>query len=143
MKIYRAMFLVLASGLIGACQTNLPTTVEKQGTEYKVTKNSLVLNSHIKVVERSTRLKNDLLEAQVRGQNVSSKDVQFEYRFIWLDKDGIRIDSEMSIWKPLALHPKEAAFMSGIAPTPEAKDFLMSIRFAQQGARWGAKEGEK
>jgi len=135
MKAFGIVGLVLA--MLGAgCTSSAPTTIEKQGAEYKVTANSMVLDNHIRVVERSTRITNGLLEAQVRGQNITGKDVQFEYRFVWLDKDGMKIDTEMSVWKPLALHAKEIAMMSGLAPTPEAVDFLMSVRFAQSSTRW-------
>ena len=136
MKIYGIMAAVLAMTLVSGCYSSAPTTVEKQGADYKVIANSLLLNNHIRVVERSTRLVNGLLEAQVRGQNVKDKDVQFEYRFVWLDKDGVRLDTEMTTWKPLALHAKEVALMTGIAPTPEATDFLMAVRFAKQSKRW-------
>ena len=136
MRIFGILGAVLAAGLMGGCLSSAPTTVEKQGSEYKVIANSLLLNNHIRVVERSTRLVNGLLEAQVRGQNIKGKDIQFEYRFVWLDKDGVRLDTEMTTWKPLALHAKEVALMTAIAPTPEATDFLMAVRFAQQSSRW-------
>lgn len=136
MKIYGISVALLGSVLLGGCLSSAPTTVEKQGSEYTVVANSLLLNNHIRVVERSTRLVNGLLEAQVRGQNVKKADVQLEYRFVWLDKDGIRMDTEMTTWKPLALHAKEVALMTGIAPAPGAVDFLMAVRFAQQSKRW-------
>ena len=126
----------LALGLFSGCMTSGGTDVDKSGGTYRVTANSMLLNNYIRVTERSTRLVNGLLEAQIRGQNVKNKDVQFEYRFVWLDSDGIRLDTEMSIWKPLALHAKEQAFMTGVAPTPDAVDFLMTVRFAQKSSRW-------
>jgi len=121
---------------VGCVSTGGSTTIEKQGEEYIVTANSLLLNNHIRVVERSTRVNNGLLEAQVRGQNLKDKDVQFEYRFIWLDADGVRLDTEMSTWKPLSLRAKDVALMTGLAPMREATDFLMAVRFAQQSSRW-------
>jgi uncharacterized protein YcfL len=122
--------------LVGGCLSSAPTTVEKHGSEYKVIANSLLLNNHIRVLERSTRRVNGLLEAQVRGQNIKGKDVQFEYRFVWLDQDGIRIETQSSTWKPMALHAKEIALMKGMAPSPEATDFLMAVRFAHKSTRW-------
>lgn len=136
MKFHLMFGLLLALALTGGCVSSAPTTVEKQGAEYTVIANSLVLNNHIRVVERSTRLVNGVLEAQVRGQNIKSKDIQFEYRFVWLNQDGIRLDTGMTVWKPLSLHAKEVAMMTGMAPTPEATDFLMAVRFAQQSRRW-------
>lgn len=136
MTILRSLIALLIVVLAGGCFSSASTTVEKRGAEYKVTANSLLLNNHIRVVDRSTRRENGLLEVQVRGQNVKGKDVQFEYRFIWLDEDGIKLDTQMTTWKPLSLHAKEEAFMTGIAPTPEATDFLMAVRFAHQATRW-------
>ena len=126
------MVVVATSG----CISSAPTEVEKRGAEYYVTVNSLILDNHIRVTERSTRRTNGLLEAQVRGQNVSMKDVQFEYRFIWLDAEGVQVDTGSSTWKQISLHAKESAFMSGICPSPDATDFLMSIRFVHQSTRW-------
>ena len=136
MRNYGIIGATFVAVLAGGCFSSTSTIVEKQGTEYRVIANSLLLDNHIRVTERSTRLTNGLLEAQVRGQNIKSRDVQFEYRFIWLDADGVRLDTEMSIWKPLALSGKEAAFMTAIAPTADATDFLMAVRFSQQSTRW-------
>lgn len=126
---------MLAVAMTG-CLSAAPTEVEKRGDVYTVTVNSLLLDNHIRVTERSTRRTNGLLEAQVRGQNVSRQDVQFEYRFIWLDADGIRVDTGSSTWKQISLHAKESAFMTGICPSPDATDFLMSVRFVHQSTRW-------
>jgi uncharacterized protein YcfL len=127
--------------LLGGCvATSSSTTVEKSGSEYKVTVNSLVLDNHIRVTERSASRPDGLLKAQVRGKNMKAKDIQFEYRFIWLDADGMRIDTGMSIWKPLLLSGKEDAFMVGIAPTPQAVDFLLGVRFLQSSTRWQGEE---
>ena len=136
MKIYSMLGAILVVAIGGGCISSAPLTVEKMGPAYKTTVGSLLLNNYIRVTERSTRIVNGMLEAQVRGQNVKDKDVQFEYRYIWLDRDGIRIDTQMSTWKPLALHAKEVALMNGVAPTPEATAFLMSVRFAHQTKRW-------
>ena len=130
------LICVMVTATMVGCISTASTDVEKTGAEYKVTVNSLLLDNHIRVTERSTKRTNGLLEAQVRGLNVSRKDVQFEYRFIWLDSSGIRIDSEMSQWKQMPLHSKESAFMTGIAPTPDATDFLLSVRFVNQSTRW-------
>ncbi|MFC1452108.1 DUF1425 domain-containing protein [Verrucomicrobiota bacterium] len=136
MRVDLTSALALLAVFSAGCVTSAPTTVEKQGDTYRVTVNSLILNKHIRVLERSTRRTNGLLEAQIRSQNVSRRDVQFEYRFIWLDADGIRLDTATSTWKPLHLAVKEAAFMTGICPSPDGVDFLMAVRFVQKATRW-------
>lgn len=136
MKTALLCLLSMAAVALAGCLSSAPTEVEKRGGEYAVTVNSLLLDNHIRVTERSTRRTNGLLEAQVRGQNVGRQDVQCEYRFIWLDPDGIRLDTETSTWKQLSLHAKESAFMTGICPSPDGTDFLLSIRFVHQSTRW-------
>ena len=136
MKIYSVFSILFIAALAGGCLSSAPTTVEKHGSEYKVVANSLLLNNHIRVLERSSRRMNGLLEAQVRGQSIKGKDVQFEYRFVWLDQDGIKIETQTTTWKPMALHAKEIALMKGMAPSPEATDFLMAVRFAHRSTRW-------
>lgn len=135
MKTILCLLSMVAVATAG-CISSAPTEVEKRGAEYVVTLNSLLLDNHIRVEERSTRRTNGLLEAQVRAQNISLEDVQFEYRFIWLDADGIRLDTGNSPWKQMSLHARESAFMTGICPSPDATDFLMSVRFVHQSTRW-------
>ena len=136
MKTAMLGLLSLVAVAMAGCISSAPTEVEKRGAEYYVTVNSLILDNHIRVAERSVRRTNGLLEAQVRGQNVSMEDVQFEYRFIWLDADGVQVDTGSSTWKQISLHAKESAFMTGICPSPDATDFLMSVRFVHQSTRW-------
>lgn len=136
MKTALLCLLAMAAVAMTGCLSSAPTEVEKRGEEYAVTVNSLLLDNHIRVTERSTRRTNGLLEVQVRGQNVSRQDVQCEYRFIWLDPDGIQLDTETSTWKQLSLHAKESAFMTGICPSQDGTDFLLSIRFVHQSTRW-------
>ncbi len=133
---FKALATVGMCLLICGCVTSRGTTVEKEYDTFRVEENSLFLNNYIKVRERMVERVNDLLKVQIRGQNVSSKDVQFEYRFVWLDGGGFQIDTGTSMWKPLNLHAREYAFMKGIAPTPAAVDFLMTVRFVRSASRW-------
>ncbi len=128
--------LACAAYVCGCRVMSSGTVVEKSGSTYTVTVNSLLLDNHIRVLERSTRRTNGLLDAQVRARNITTEDVQFEYRYIWLDGDGMAMDTSMSLWKPLALHSKEDGFLKGLAPSPSIVDFLMEVRFVHQATRW-------
>ncbi len=118
------------------CVSTAPIMVEKRDMDYRVDVNSLILDNHIRVTERVARKVNQLLEVQIRGQNISRRDIQLEYRFIWLDGDGIALGTPTSVWKPLNLHARETALMYGIASSPDAEDFLMSVRFVGKSTRW-------
>ena len=125
------VILLMIAAIASGCRSLGPTTVEKRGSKYLVVPNSKLLNNHIRVTEYVTGKKSGMLEAQIRGQNVSKKPIHFEYRFEWMDSDGAVLESQMSPWKPLMLQPRETCFMNGIASMPTATDFMFAVRFAQ------------
>ncbi|MBM4046389.1 MAG: DUF1425 domain-containing protein [Planctomycetes bacterium] len=135
-RILSLTLMVVCAAFIAGCISSATSVIEKRGETYKVTANSLVLKNKLSFSERSTRRVNDLLEAQIRGQNTSRRDVQFEYRFVWLDRDGIEVDTATSFWKPLALHAKEDALMKGMSPSAGATDFILEVRFVHPSTRW-------
>lgn len=102
--------------------------VEKSGEKYALAGESLLKRFNIQIEDYSSREVNGMLEAQVRGRNRTDSDLQFEYRYIWLDADGFEIKTQMSTWKPLNLHGRETAFMNGISPSPDAVDFQLVVR---------------
>ena len=135
MKIRRMLIAVLGLPLLAGCLSYAPTVVEKEGGSYDVRVGSFVLNNHIRVTERNVdRNVNDLLVAQVRGKNVSRRDVQFEYRFLWKDGTGRLMRSGTSVWTPLRLTAKQDGFMQATATSPQATDFLMELRFVRDAS---------
>lgn len=137
MKIHGIWVAALAVALAAGCLSYAPTVVEKEGGMYEVRVGSLVLNNHIQVTERNVnRNVNNLLIAQVRGKNVSRRDVQFEYRFLWKDKTGRLIRSGTSVWTPLRLVARSDGFMQATATSPKVTDFLMELRFVRDASNW-------
>jgi len=140
MKQYMTMAtMMLGAAFLTGCATKpfQPLTVEKIGSEYQVTSQSLMLNNHIKLTERSVdRNVNDIMIAQLRGQNVSNRDFHFEYRFIWLDPRGMVVQGRTSDWRQDRAATKHAMFLQATAPSSEAVDFLCEVRFRRDGSRW-------
>jgi len=152
---YNAIVLAVAPGLCllaaagcqncGSAHPPAGTSVERittgAVTEYVVTVNSLIFDNYVRVTERSARRRGPespageadkrLLNAQVRGKNVRNVPLLCEYRFIWLDADGIRLHTGIDNWVRLAVDPGGTAFMDAIASTPEAVDFFMEVKFAR------------
>ncbi len=131
------LLLAALSGCTGIRQrmtqsTAMSTKVEKYGVLTTVNVHSRMLDENLVVLEKNVRKKNGLLEAQVRGQNASRHDLQFEYRFVWMDADGFPVDTVTSVWKPLNLRARDTAWMNGIAPDPSAVDFQMAVRWAHR-----------
>lgn len=69
----------------------------------------------------------DLLRVDAEISNTSSRYQQCIYRFEWKDLNGLAVQTPTSIWIPLQLEGKESKTITGIAPTPQAKDFRLKL----------------
>lgn len=130
-----AVVLAVATGCVSS--PFAPLAVEKIGSEYQVRSHSLVLNNCIRLDERSVdRNANDIVIAQLRGQNVSRHDFHFEYRFLWLDERGMLLSGRTSDWRQERVVAKHSMFLQATAPSQKAVDFLCEVRFRRDGSRW-------
>jgi len=129
--------LLLGLGLTTSCRTppSAGITVETY-PQNKMQVNSRILGGWLTVVEVNTVKKNDLLVGQVTAQNSTQKDCQFEYRFRWLDGDGLELTTIMSVWTPVSVAAMEKKMMAGIAPAKNAANFVFDVRFRRPSARW-------
>ncbi|MEI7436483.1 MAG: YcfL family protein [bacterium] len=137
----RAVAAALLCGLelvLTGCRTppSAGITVESY-QKNSITVNSKILRGWLTVTEvTANRGVNELLSAQVTAQNVTQKDCQFEYRFEWLDKNGMTINTLMTTWVPLSVSAMEMARMRAVAPSKAAEDFVLIVRFTQSSERW-------
>jgi uncharacterized protein YcfL len=53
---------------------------------------------------------------------------QIEYRFTWLDKNGMEVKTAAGTWIPVSIVPGDTVRFNAVAPNPSCKDFLLSIR---------------
>jgi uncharacterized protein YcfL len=67
------------------------------------------------------------LEAQVMLQNLTKRDVIFEYRFLWYDASGFELSS-LTAWQPATLAAMEGKGFKSSAPSANAMDFKLMIR---------------
>jgi uncharacterized protein YcfL len=132
-------FIALGLALIlPGCRTppSAGITVESY-QKNSVTVNSKILKGWLTVTEVTTvRGENDLLSAQVTAQNTTRKDCQFEYRFEWIDKNGLTINTVMTTWVPINVSGMEKARMRAVAPSKAATDFILIVRFRRSSERW-------
>jgi uncharacterized protein YcfL len=120
------MALVILAG--SGCAATGTATVEKRALTYRVKANAMILEDTIRITESHAQKVNGLLKVQVRGENATGKTLRFEYRFVWLDSGGVVAETPTSIWKPMRLAAGETVFLNGMAATPDAEDFLMTLR---------------
>ena len=129
--------LLVGVGLTAGCRTppSAGITVETY-PQNTMRVNSRILGGWLSVVDVNTVKKNDLLAGQVAAQNTTKKDCQFEYRFRWLDGDGLELTTTMSVWTPVSVAAMEKKMMQGIAPSKNAANFIFDVRFRRPSMRW-------
>ena len=88
--------------------------------------NNPELNSKVVVFNIVKRRLNDLLNVAVEVRNVSNITIDLEYRFIWLDNDGFKVDK--TPWLPLTLSGKQTKFVEQIAHFKSAVDLKFEYR---------------
>jgi len=54
--------------------------------------------------------------------------LDFQYKFAWLNKDGIEINPDGGPWTPLIMYGNESRTVQSVAPNPSAREFRIKIR---------------
>ncbi len=56
---------------------------------------------------------------------------RIQYKFTWLDKDGMAVRSVGSTWKEYRVIPGEGVYIQSVAPSRECRDFNISLKEAE------------
>ena len=65
----------------------------------------------------------DQMWSGITGENP----YKIKYRFTWFDKGGMAVESILSTWQEMTVIPGEAVQIQSVAPTPECKDFSITL----------------
>ena len=123
--------------LAGGCISSAPQEVEFDDGIYSVKSHSLTLRQHVRLTRRTVDFnKNGFLQAQIEAVNLGRKDVQFQYRFRWLNEQKMLIPAATAIWKPVSVGARSTEYFTSTAPTTDARDFFMEVRFVHDSTRW-------
>lgn len=77
---------------------------------------------------RQATVSGDILKIQVDVTNLKTKSTSFNYKFEWYDPQGMQIDTPLSNWNWQPIEGRETVTLTGIAPTPTAKDFKLKLQ---------------
>ena len=138
MKLKSDLLLCVAMLLVMAGCRSVPSagiTVESY-PKNSISVNSKILRGWLNVTEVAAAREHDLLTAQVAAQNITRRDCQLEYRFEWMDKNGLSITTPMTVWIPVNASAMEKVRMHGVAPNKAAEDFTLIVRFRHDSTRW-------
>lgn len=74
----------------------------------------------------------DFYTFQANMVNNTSRDLPVEWKVVWLDADGVAIDSVVSTWSARMLNPHDVCALKGVAPRSDAVDMLFYVRRARK-----------
>lgn len=120
--------------LFGGCQNvNTYENAESRATptyvadKRVITDNTLAGKLRVVSVNQAT-VSGNLLKIQATVENLSSKARTFNYKFEWIDQDGMAVNSPNEVWKALNLQGRETSTISTVAISPKAVDFKLKFR---------------
>lgn len=128
------LILTLGSvGLTGGCKTGVNVIEPARPTASA----DVVLDKRVILDQKLARdlqveylnqaFTGDLRTVQATVRNATGRPIQFQYRYDWIDLDGMHIDTPASTWLMRTLEPGESASLTATAPTPRAADFRFQI----------------
>ncbi len=121
-KMIAAFGLVAAILATGCVSTALPP-VDRRVTSAED------LGSAVYVTDvRCAKGKSSYATFQANVVNNTSHDLGVEYKVVWLDANGITIDSLVSTWNKVMLAPKDIRALKGTSSSMEAADMLFYVR---------------
>ncbi len=80
---------------------------------------------------RCTKGSSDCYTFQANVVNNTSSERAVEWKVVWLDSDGMEIDSTVSTWAARMIQPYEVCALKGTAPTQAAVDMMFYVRRAK------------
>jgi len=128
MKTMRSMTWLFCLVCLGCAGSTMPNVLEvKQSGNKEIEINDRALSHKISFGEVTVKRLDQGTEVQVMLQNMTKRDVAFEYRFVWYDAAGFEV-SPLTAWIPANLSAGQGSGFKSTAPTATAVDFKLMIR---------------
>lgn len=126
------IFLILSVILLTGCHNSVNSTVRANGktqpsyVQHKNIQTDSSLSQKIHILNVAEDLvSGNILRVQAILQNNRKKSITLNYIFEWYDANGIIIPSTSKQWKSIHLRGAESLPVVGIAPSPNAVDFVL------------------
>ncbi|MBP5638350.1 MAG: YcfL family protein [Victivallales bacterium] len=55
-----------------------------------------------------------------------------DYKFSWVDEQGMTVETPLSIWKRVLVYPGETVHFKAVAPDLRCKDFVLNLKEADR-----------
>jgi uncharacterized protein YcfL len=120
--------------LFGGCQNvNTYENAESRATptyvadKRVITDNTLAGAVRVVSINQAT-VSGNLLKIQATVENLKSSPRTVNYKFEWVDVDGMSVGSPNEVWKSLTLQGRETQTISTVSISPKAVDFRLKFR---------------
>lgn len=125
--------LLLVAVLTSAgCATSGLEAVGKPSGDPKFAKHLIVHNESlagdITITDMLSRMTGGLIEANVVLRNLTSADMNVQYRFTWFDADNFEVEQGSRSWVPVILHGHAETSMKAVAPNSSVKSYKVNVR---------------
>ncbi|MEB3753549.1 DUF1425 domain-containing protein [Acinetobacter sp. MD2(2019)] len=108
---------------------SLSTQTQDNGTmTVKKLTNNAALFTEIGVSRVSMQNVGDLKKVALGIKNQRFNNKHFNYKIVWVDADGVEVNPEGSIWKPIDLTGREIKSVQSLAPNPSAVDVVVYLK---------------
>ncbi len=122
---------LLTTILMAGCATSGIEAIGKPA-DAKVKKHLIIHNEpladKITITRMRTRMAGDLLSVEITLTNLSSRDMNIQYRFSWYDADDFEVEQDKHGWTPLTLHGYADSNVTAVAPNPLVKSYKVNVR---------------
>ena len=124
----RLMILtVIAAALTGCVSDNSAPLTDSRITLAEDLANDVYITD-----VRCTKGTSDFLTFQANMINNLRSPLAVEWKVLWLDADGLEIESVVSSWNALVIQPNEIRGLKGTAPKPDVADMRFYARKAKR-----------
>jgi uncharacterized protein YcfL len=92
-----------------------------------ITDNTLAGSFRVSAINQAT-VSGNLLKVQATVENLKNRLRTLNYKFEWVDVNGMAVDSPNETWKAIQLQGRETQTISTVAVSPRAVDFRLKFR---------------
>jgi len=92
-----------------------------------ITDNTLAGTFRVTAINQAT-VSGNLLKVQATVENLKNRLRTLNYKFEWVDVNGMAVDSPNETWKAIQLQGRETQTIATVAVSPRAVDFRLKFR---------------
>lgn len=125
-----SLICTLGAALTACTAPNALTTQTQPNGDMTIQKrtNNAVLFTEIGVDRVSMVDVGSLKKVALGIKNQRFNNKHFSYKIVWVDAQGMEVNPEGSIWKPIDLTGREIKTVQSLAPNPSAVDVVVYLK---------------